>query len=427
MISTAARFLRRHSHTNWALADQAMVSGANFLTGILLAHGLGIAEFGRFSLAWLVVAFAQSIQENAITAPMMSIGPKQDVQQQPTYYGGVFLQQVILALVGTVLTWACLHFAGTIINDRSIAPLAVSLAAAVLLCQAQDFLRRYFFTVQNPVASFAGDAVRYGSQLVILFWIFFVSKTAHNVSAALWIVAGASGAGALFVLILIGKLEWTTSALRETTLRNWRSSRWLVGAAIVQWLSGNLFVVGAGAVLGVTAVGGLKAAQSLMGLTNILFLGLENVVPIRASQRYHAGGPADLLRYLAKVTGVGLTGTAVTGFLFAIYPAFWLRMLFGEEFAQYSYLVRWYAALYVLMFLVVPLRFGLRAMERTVPIFLAYLVAAVFSAVAAYPLVRELELTGVLIGMFATQLLMLGVILISFRQALVAAGLHRRV
>ena len=52
MIELAARLLARYSHVNWALADQTMVSGVNFLTGILLARHLGIEEFGRFTLAW---------------------------------------------------------------------------------------------------------------------------------------------------------------------------------------------------------------------------------------------------------------------------------------------------------------------------------------------------------------------------------------
>ena len=97
MTEAVAGFLRRHSHTNWALADQSVVSGANFLTGIILARGLGVAEFGRFSLLWLVVLFVQGIQYNGIVVAMMSIGPKQDAHQRPTYYGGVFLQQAILA------------------------------------------------------------------------------------------------------------------------------------------------------------------------------------------------------------------------------------------------------------------------------------------------------------------------------------------
>jgi len=33
-----------------------MVSGVNFLTGILLARYLGIEEFGRFALVWSVTA-----------------------------------------------------------------------------------------------------------------------------------------------------------------------------------------------------------------------------------------------------------------------------------------------------------------------------------------------------------------------------------
>jgi O-antigen/teichoic acid export membrane protein len=418
MIKLAAGFLRRHSHTNWVLADQAMVSGVNFLTGILLARGLGIAEFGRFSLVWLAVLFVQSIQDNAITAPMMSIGPKQDVQRRPIYYGGVFFQQAIFGLVSSVVTWACLRLVGAIVSDGSIAPLAMPLTAAVLFSGIQEFLRRYIFTVSNPAVSVAGDAIRYISQLAILSWMFFVSKTAHDVSAALWIIAGASGAGALFLWLFVPKPEWAISALRWTALRNWRFSRWLVGSAIAQWMSSNLFVVAAGALLGVTAVGALKAAQSLIGVAHILFQGLENVVPTRAAQRYHQGGAVELLRYLAKVTRVGVAATALIGLFFTVDPAFWLRLLFSEQFVQYGYLLRWYAALYVLIFLTASLGFGLRAMERTAPIFLAYSSAAVFSVAVAYPLVRELGLIGVLVGLFSIQLLMLGVLLISFRQGL---------
>jgi O-antigen/teichoic acid export membrane protein len=418
MIETVAGFLRRHSHINWALADQSMVSGANFLTGIVVARGLGIAEFGRFSLAWLIVLFVLSIQENGITTAMMSIGPKQDVLDRPTYYGGVFFQQAILALVSTILTWVCLHFAGAIVGNGNIAPLALSLAAAVLLCTSQECLRRYFFAIQNPAVSFASDAVRYISQLAILLWIFSGSGTAHSVSGVLWTIAGASGAGALVVLMFVGKVELATSAFRRTALRNWRFSRWLLGAAMAHWMSSNLFIVIAGSLLGVTAVGALKAAQSLIGVSHILFQAVENIVPIRASQLYNVGGAPDLLHYLAKVTRFGLAGTVIIGLLFAIDPGFWFRLVFGEEFTQYSYLVRWYAALYVFMFLAVPLGIGLRTMERTGPIFLAYIVAAVFSVGAAYPLIRELGLIGVVGGLLSIQVLLLVIMSMSFRQML---------
>src|SRR4051794_25397128 len=168
MIQAPAGFFRRHSHTHWALADQSMVSGANFLTGIVLARGLGIAEFGRFSLAWLVVLFVQSIQENGITIAMMNIGPKQDLQEAPAYYGGVFFQQAILAVVSALVTWCLLRFAAALVGDLAIAPLATALAAAVLFCSFEEFLRRYFFATQIPALSFTADAVRYSSQILAL-------------------------------------------------------------------------------------------------------------------------------------------------------------------------------------------------------------------------------------------------------------------
>ena len=49
--------LKRYGHVNWALADQAVVSGTNFLTGILLARHLGMVEYGVYTLAWMVGQF----------------------------------------------------------------------------------------------------------------------------------------------------------------------------------------------------------------------------------------------------------------------------------------------------------------------------------------------------------------------------------
>ncbi len=120
-------------------------------------------------------------------------------------------------------------------------------------------------------------------------------------------------------------------------------------SATATWMSGNLLVVAAGGLLGVIAVGALKAAQSLMGVAHILFAGLENVAPIRAAHRFRFGGPDDLLAYLAKVRALGLAGTTLIGLIFAVNPSFWLSRLFGSGFAEYGYLVRWYAVLYILV------------------------------------------------------------------------------
>src|ERR1017187_6438615 len=78
----------------WALTDQAVVSATNFLTGVMLARFMGLREFGVFTLAWMSVAFANSIQNSLIVAPMMSVGPKQEEGDRPFYFGAVVERQI---------------------------------------------------------------------------------------------------------------------------------------------------------------------------------------------------------------------------------------------------------------------------------------------------------------------------------------------
>ena len=89
MIRATRAFLTRHGRVNWALADQSLVSGANFFPTIVLARYLGIEEFGRFTLVWMAVLFANSLQHAMVNMPMMSIGPKQAAADAPRYYGAV--------------------------------------------------------------------------------------------------------------------------------------------------------------------------------------------------------------------------------------------------------------------------------------------------------------------------------------------------
>ena len=65
----------RHRNARWALADQSVVSGANFVTGILLARFLGPEMFGLYVLLQAVLLYVNSFQGALIFQPMMSAAP----------------------------------------------------------------------------------------------------------------------------------------------------------------------------------------------------------------------------------------------------------------------------------------------------------------------------------------------------------------
>ena len=415
MIKLGAWLLGRYSHLNWALVDQTMVSGVNFLTGILLARYLGIEEFGRFTLVWMSVLFVNSIQYAMISSPMMSIGPKQLEVDTPAYYGAIIVQQIVFSCVIFVVFFSGVHWSGVVFPEWEVEGLALPLAFAALAFQFQDFLRRYFFTRSRAAVAFANDAIRYLGQIAVLIWMFMSFRDGMDSARVLWVIAIMAAVSAAFGSFFVERIEINSVALRATASRHWNFSKWLIGSSLLQWTSGNFFLIAAGTLLGSTAVGALRAAQNLMGITHILFQGLENIVPAQASRYYHENGPAQLKTYLHQVWVNGSLATAMVALTFGVAPEFWLTLVFDDTYAAYGYLVRWYAVLYILIFFGLPLRAGLRAVEHLKPILYGYIATSLFALVAAYPLIRLFNLFGVMCGILTTHLIMLTILWIGLR------------
>ena len=418
MIKRAFEFYKRHHHIHWALIDQSMVSGVNFLTGILLARFLGIEEFGRFTLAWMAVLFFNSILHSMINNPMMSVGPKQDAAEAPAYYGAVMAQQAAFSVATFVLLLAGVNLAVVVFPEWRVEGLALPLAAAAVAFQFQDFLRRYFFTRGRPVVAFVSDAVRYLGQIAVLAWLFLSFQDEVHAIMVLWVIALMaiiSFAGSVFFL---GAIQFDWKIIHATINRHWLLAKWLGGTAILNWTLGNFFIIVAGAMLGAAAVGALKAAQNIMGITHILFLGLENVVPAKAASLLKKAGPDAMFSYFKKMTLFGGFITALIAITAAAAPEFWLGLAFGEEYVEYGFLLRWFAVVYILIFLATMLRFALRTLEYTKPIFWAYLWSGLFSLVAAIPMIEYLGLLGVVSGKIVIEIILVLALWVCFSRML---------
>lgn len=417
MFKLGGRLLRRYSHVNWALADQAIISGVNFLTNIFVARYLGLEGFGRFTLAWMVVLLVNGLQHALITSPMMSIGPKQSELRAPAYFGAVIVQQLMFSVVVFGLILIGTEASAMMFPEWGVERLAFPLACAAFAMQFQQFLRRYFFTQARGAAAFASDAVRYLGQLIALLWLFQHSHGKIDSSTVFWVIAATTVAG-WHGIFLISRIRWDPGMYRSTLSRHWEFSKWITASVLMRWTSGNLFTVAAGVLLGTSAVGALRAAWNLMGITHIFFLGLENVVPVRAARHFHRHGREALLRYLRRVALFGGLATAVMCMIAAALPDFWLRLVFGKEYDGYGFLVQWWAAIYLLRFFAEPLVSALRAIEQTRRIFWAQTWASAFTIVAAYPSVELLGLSGVVSGSLMVSSIMVVCLFFGVRRAL---------
>ncbi len=394
-----------------ALTDQAVVSGTNFLTNVMLARFLGLRGFGVFALAWMSVLFVNSLQGALVIVPMMSIAPKQEEKDRPSYFGAVVFQELVLVSFCFVLVFAALRISGHFFRHADLHQLALPLAASAFAYQAQDFVRRYFFATRRGRRALADDALSYLTQLPLLFLLHRAGELTS--ATALWVMAGTSLLGLVPGWFWMEPLEFRWNAIRAIARRHWKFSRWLAGSALLQWTSGNLFILAAPVYYGAAAAGVLKASQNLMGATHIWFQGLDNVVPVESARQLRAGGPAAMLAYIRSILLKWGGLTLLFAVVMAAAPGFWLRLLYGPAMAQYGSILRLYALLYVIIFIGGPLRAGLQALEYTVPVFWSYLAMTAFAFAFAVPMAKGLGLNGTMLGLLGTQVLFQGIVGVS--------------
>jgi O-antigen/teichoic acid export membrane protein len=408
------RLLRRISGGKelWALSDQGLVSGANFLTNITLARELGIDGFGVFALCWMIVLLMSNLQAALIISPMMSVGPKQEPNHRALYFGAVTAQALCLdAALSLCVYIGALGFAHYF-PTWHVGPLAIPLTFATGAYVLQDYTRRYFFTIGRTRLAMACDALSYLTQLPLL-WLLAAHKQLTT-QRALWMIGLTSMFSVIVSFFWREELQFSRQMIRSVAHRHWKMARWLAPSSILQWVSLNVFMVSAPVYYGAEAVGALRACQNVVAIAHVWFLGLDNVIPPAAARQLHEGGVDALRRYIWKM--LLKWGFLTLGFvaLIGVAPSFWLRLIYGASYSQYGYVLRLYGVLYLMIFVGGPLRAGLQAIETTAPLLWSYIAMTVFAAIIAAPMAKKLGLVGVMLGLIATQFVF---------QAIIAAAL----
>ena len=214
---------------------------------------------------------------------------------------------------------------------------------------------------------------------------------------------------------MLFKPSFNLKSILKTFKRHWKMSKYLIGSALMQWTSGNYFIIVAGVLLGPVSVGALRAASNIIGVTNILLQGLENIVPQSASKHLVGSGIFGLKSYLKKIFFLGGSVILLIAAILILFSSEILVTLYGDDFSEYSYVLVWYSITSLIVFSLTPLFIGLRTLENTKPIFISYLITTIFSISAANVLIKEFEVNGVMIGILINSIIM---VFISYRSFL---------
>lgn len=392
----------RNSRRTHTIMDQLIVSGSNFATGVILVRGLGLEQFGRFTVAYALILLANNVQLSFISSPMISLGSLcSSMDARLSYVRGMFGIQVIFCilatLIGTLTAIAFLYLHPQPGGMRLLPAFIVGIALFLM----QDWLRRYYFTIGKAKSSVWNDAVSYLLQAVVLAGLMYIHRLTLN--SALWSIGITSGAA--FVLgMMFERIRCSLEEVREAWRHSQKFSRDLAIANQLQWfVYQGAMLIGAG-VLGAEAAGSVRATQNVVGPVNVAFQAMENLVPIKAGEEMRRGGIQQAAKFLFQFAIQGFVVLFVVFLGLSFFSREFLSFFYGHKVAVYAGILNLQMVYFLLAWPLRQFTYLFRTIEKTSSILMASIMAAVTSLLLIYPCVRSFNALGIMVAAVAGQL-----------------------
>jgi O-antigen/teichoic acid export membrane protein len=232
VVMKARRWKRR---ILFAIIDQGLSSGTNFLLTILYAAWLPLESFGQYVILWTVALFIEVVQISLIIDPLPTLasrfGPtnRERIDAAAAWvtlaYGGA----TSLVLLAAIPLWS--------VSAPEMAVPLVCLAAINPVQRLYIFIRRLAYIRDRQDAAAVGSLTFFVTMLAGAFTLHQLRLLDLVSILLLW---GIGAAAAMLVTCTVG-VPWLRAARAATVVwlaRNvWYPGRWLVGAAVCFWIS----------------------------------------------------------------------------------------------------------------------------------------------------------------------------------------------
>ncbi|MFB7212660.1 hypothetical protein [Streptomyces sp. NPDC056255] len=299
-----------------SVADQGVAALTNILVLVTAARLSTVAEFARFSAVYLVFTVLLGVS-GAYTGQPLVLRRGGSEEVRGACRSAVAFTLLAAAVLGAALAGVCLLVPGATAD----ALMALGLVLPVVL--GQDTMRYAFSTLHLPHLALAGDVLRLVCVLGAL------ALQPHGVPAARLVVVW--GLAALPALILSAALLHRRVAGAPVRpgvlLRRGHLGRRFVVEFAVGNATGQLSVLGLGAVGNPLVVGALRGATTLFGPLNVLFTSATGFGPPLLGR---LDGERRRVRAAAVLAAVLATGAAAWATVLALLPDPVGRRLLGD-------------------------------------------------------------------------------------------------
>lgn len=379
-----------------ALADQAVVSGASFLTTILIGRWTNSRELGFYAISISVLSSIIAIQDSLIALPYAILNHR--LQGTPAERAGNALTYNLLLSALAVIVIVGTALGLTLYAGPQVMVIAWAMAAATPFVLLREFGRRFGFAHLQMGNALALDAGVAAVQLGILSWL--QSKGLMSASAALGAIGAACGlTGILWVAIAKGSFSTRRIPTRTAIADNWGLGKWLFASVItvqVQWYATYWLSV---LIMGAAVTGVYTACMSVVSFANPLIAGIGNILTPRAVLAWKKDGAVGLRRQ--AIWDALFLGAAMGSVCFLIFFAGekLMHLLYvGKEYEGYGHTLSVLAVALLAQAVGAPASSALASMERPRAIVLVGGIGTVVTVLLVWILMVEGGLPGAAYG-----------------------------
>ena len=284
-----------------AILDQAIVSGTNFLSIVLIGRMCGATELGVYSLAFSVLVMITCVQTSITTGPYLHYRTITRLSVRQQYAGSTFLQVMLLAsfsvivlllLVGALEAWPITQLDGTVF---------LVLAVTIPFVLLRDFVRGFAFAHSYVGTAILLDVTVAMMQLCGLLLLASASElSAATAYIALGVAVGTVGCSGLF--LMRGQLDFRWTEHVSAFRRNWSFGRSELANRVA--LVARVFLIPwlLAFQCGVATSGVFVTCLTILAYSSPLMKGLRNVFERQVVRVFFEGGMADVRRFAMEAT-----------------------------------------------------------------------------------------------------------------------------
>lgn len=366
------------SRTGFAIADQAIFSGANFLLSIVLGRWLSPEEFGRYALGLSFLILFYQLYVSFLLDPMAVIGPLQYSRKLNVFFAGHLKSHFLITISSGAVLLSFMFFGGRSLGIQKIAiAIGVGLPAILL----PWYFRRIFVILGQPGKSLMVSLI-YGLTLIIQIYLLYKLNYITSQSAIFaMVIASIISSLYFFFTHKIWDYRCKTEPLTILLIQNWKIGKWLVFSSFFITFAGQFQIWLASAYFGLGSSGIMRAFQVITQPIMLVITALTALgIPILtldfsiANYRLYHHRLLSLSSFLLLI--------AIVFEIFLLFFNFQVeRLVYGGKFSNQAYLLPVWGIIPIILAYSSGLQAGFQAIQKPKALLIASIIWFVASSI----------------------------------------------